>query len=935
MVKLLALVFMLFVVGFISAPNSYAQATEFTYQGSLKDGANAANGNYDFEFALFDGGGAQIGGTLTRNTVAVANGIFSVSLDFGNQFPGTERLLEIRVRAPGGAMTTLSPRKPILSAPYAIKSLTAATADNSTQLGGVDAARFVRQDVGGNVAVAGGLTVGGTLSLNTVNAATQYNLGGQRILSNAGNSNLFVGAGSGAANSGGFNTFVGNLAGNANTTGDANAFFGAGAGQANTSGIFNSFFGAAAGRLNTAISNSFFGTNSGRSNTTGQQNAFFGTESGLSNVTGSRNAFFGVSSGNFNTADNNAFFGHNAGFNNTTGSGNSVFGYTAGYSNTTGGFNAFFGAVAGGNNTTGSENSFFGDGAGASNVSGSNNTFVGRQAGLNNTASSNAFFGHFAGKTNTTGTGNAFLGFSAGLSNTTGSSNSFFGGGTGCINTTGLNNTFLGSSAGNSNATGSSNTLIGAGANVNTNNLNNASAFGYRALVSADNSLVLGSINGVNSATADTNVGIGTTSPQTRLEIKTLSNNYGFTHTNGPVTFGSYISSEGGWLGTRTNHPLFFFINDGLPRMTVAASGNVGIGTTTPNSRLTVTGLIETTTGGVKFPDGTIQTTAGGGGGGILNQTTLQAGANFNIGSTGTANILNAATQFNLGGQRVLGNPGQNNLFAGIGAGAVTPVLGDGNIENTFFGTSAGQNNIDCCNAFFGNYSGQSNTTGGGNTFLGYNAGTRNTQGGNNTFVGLNSGSSLSTGSGNTFVGGAAGSLATSGANNTFLGQGANLAFGANNLSYAAAIGSGAQVSTNNTIVIGRPVDTVQIPGNLVVSGTFSNPSDARLKQNIQSLHYGLSEVMRLRPVTWQWKTQPTGKPQLGMIAQEVEPVMPELVIHDTNSSQPLTMNYMGFLPVMVKAMQQQQEEIKRQQNQIEALKRLVCQDHPKAEVCR
>jgi hypothetical protein len=75
-----------------------AQTTEFTYQGSLKDGANASNGSYDFEFRLFDAlaGGAQLGPTLPRNGVAVSNGIFGVTLDFGNQFPGADRFLEMR-----------------------------------------------------------------------------------------------------------------------------------------------------------------------------------------------------------------------------------------------------------------------------------------------------------------------------------------------------------------------------------------------------------------------------------------------------------------------------------------------------------------------------------------------------------------------------------------------------------------------------------------------------------------------------------------------------------------------------------------------------------------------------------------------------------------------------------------------------------------------
>ena len=100
-----------------------AQGTAFTYQGRLNDGTNAANGFYDLRFALYDdlGAGTQQGGSLTNAATAVINGLFSVTLDFGSQFPGAARWLEIAVRTNGGgAFTTLNPRQPIPTVPYAI-----------------------------------------------------------------------------------------------------------------------------------------------------------------------------------------------------------------------------------------------------------------------------------------------------------------------------------------------------------------------------------------------------------------------------------------------------------------------------------------------------------------------------------------------------------------------------------------------------------------------------------------------------------------------------------------------------------------------------------------------------------------------------------------------------------------------------------------------
>src|SRR5207253_7852991 len=71
-----------------------------------------------------------------------------------------------------------------------------------------------------SVAPTGDVTATGNLTGNVVNATTQFNLGGSRVLSGAGTNNLFVGFGTGQSNSSGTgNTFAGAGAGQSNTTG--------------------------------------------------------------------------------------------------------------------------------------------------------------------------------------------------------------------------------------------------------------------------------------------------------------------------------------------------------------------------------------------------------------------------------------------------------------------------------------------------------------------------------------------------------------------------------------------------------------------------------------------------------------------------------------------------------------------------------------------
>ncbi len=113
-----------------------AVGTAFTYQGRLKDSGVPAAGVYDFQFRLYDAlsGGSQIGGTSSVADVAVSDGLFTVTLDFGaSAFDGQARWLEIDVkRDADGSYTTLSPRQALTAAPYALSLRPGAAVDGST-----------------------------------------------------------------------------------------------------------------------------------------------------------------------------------------------------------------------------------------------------------------------------------------------------------------------------------------------------------------------------------------------------------------------------------------------------------------------------------------------------------------------------------------------------------------------------------------------------------------------------------------------------------------------------------------------------------------------------------------------------------------------------------------------------------------------------------
>jgi hypothetical protein len=113
--------------GLFAAVGASAQSTAFTYQGQLTENGDPANGQYSIRFILYNAefGGTQVGPILTNAPVAVANGLFTTTLDFGaTVLDGSARWLEVAVRTNGSVAlhTALSPRQPLRSAPYAFRA---------------------------------------------------------------------------------------------------------------------------------------------------------------------------------------------------------------------------------------------------------------------------------------------------------------------------------------------------------------------------------------------------------------------------------------------------------------------------------------------------------------------------------------------------------------------------------------------------------------------------------------------------------------------------------------------------------------------------------------------------------------------------------------------------------------------------------------------
>ncbi len=108
----------------------------------------------------------------------------------------------------------------------------------------------------------------------------------------------------------------------------------------------------------------------------------------------------------------------------------------------------------------------------------------------------------------------------------------------------------------------------------------------------------------------------------------------------------------------------------------------------------------------------------------------------------------------------------------------------------------------------------------------------------------------------------------------------------------------------------------VYIPKDLYVIGSLNNPSDARLKENIEPINKReYNSIMEITPIKYSYISDDSKKIHYGVLAQEVETCLPALVssienIVDSSTSHIKTVNYIELIPLLIRKMQEMQKEI-------------------------
>lgn len=296
---------------------------------------------------------------------------------------------------------------------------------------------------------------------------------------------------------------------------------------------------------------------------------------------------------------------------------------------------------------------------------------------------------------------------------------------------------------------------------------------------------------------------------------------------------------------------------------------------------------------------------------------TITAG-NINLTNTNTAGTIGV---INYSGTRWINNYGTSNVFIGNNAGNLGLTVVS-SVQNIGIGTgSLGALTTGVDNVCVGTITGTLLTTGGRNVALGSGALQRATTGSSNIILGPTAALNITTGSFNFAAGDDALILLTTGSSNISLGRLAGSDYtGAetNNIN----IGDGL-VSTNLQGTVGES-NVTRIAN---IRGTTTTVNDAiavlidstgqlgtvssslRYKENIHDMGIISDDIYRLRPVVFNYKKYGPEVKSVGLIAEEVEQVMPRLVVKD-NEGQCETVKYHELIPLMLNEIQRLEKRL-------------------------
>jgi hypothetical protein len=664
-------------------------------------------------------------------------------------------------------------------------------------------------------------------------------------------------------------------------------------GSATTNNQFNNDVNIT-GSLITTMDASINGVTVGLGGGNINNNILVGSYSLQSNTTGFSNTAIGVVSLNLNT----------------TGSSNVAIGNNSLSINTSGGSNTAVGVNSLQANTTGSSNTTIGTGSLNSNTTGGSNTAIGFGAGINLSGNSNY---------------NTFLGFNTDVSNNgiLPYSNSTAVGYNAIIDAS--NEIVLGTS---------NETIKIPGSYVGINGVYNPGS-GYALDVSGIlqvqdgtfQTIYTSSLNGLNVSTSSfyyapfPSVWVYTPSttirPPFKIELEganCLIYKATGTSTTGSATVIQNTGTAGGIALASTTTAIY--VNES------GTTPGVGIMTATPGYTLDVSGNINFT--GSLLEDGnpfsgTTQWSNG------TSNAIYYASGNVGIGKSTPTYTLDISGNLKTNADVII-----NNVNAGRGSGtnnSLNTVFGSNSLQsnttgsaNTSFGNVAlGNNTAGNYNNAFGYQALQDNTTGNGNSAFGEGA-LLASQGSGNSAFGQLAGVDLSGNSNyNTFLGVSTNIAISTNIYNYSTALGFNAIIDASNQIVLGGLGGGSYPG-------------VQIPGSYVgiggvynpasgyaldVSGTvnatsYNSPSDYRIKKDVVTLDEKFT-VDKLRPVSY--NNTELKKQDIGLIAHELQEVYPFLVNGEKDGENLQSVNYNGLIGILIKEIQELKERVKKLEN--------------------